>query len=346
MIEKIINGKNDIENLYCEIYENKSARLLFLFYFYHRKYKTDDIVDKIIELEDYHYLHFLIRIIDEKYYDKLLTSILNCNDAKTIYYVAFDTKKLNMKHLNLLLDKLIQLNDKKYLLLFINYFLFVRKYNDLDIKTKINSVLKSYNLNIITLKEEDISKIMVEYVDISSIEDANFSSNCYKDRKIIPDMIVCHICNNYEKAIKTFYDPHSEVSAHFVIARDGRVKQIVSLDDCAWANGTSVNDTSNAYYKFSTNDIIRNRKINANYYTFSIEHESFDGSLTDIQYKNSLEIIKKIIKYMKDKYNYDFIIDTDHLIGHNNVNPIVKPSCPGEYFPLVKMISDLKRTKI
>ncbi len=33
--------------------------------------------------------------------------------------------------------------------------------------------------------------------------------------------------------------------------------------------------------------------------------------------------MKDIIKYLKDKYNYDFQIDRKHIIGHNEVNPII-----------------------
>ena len=88
-------------------------------------------------------------------------------------------------------------------------------------------------------------------------------------------------------------------------------------------------------------NIINSIEDNANYYTFSIEHESFDGSLTDEQLKASIEVMKKIIKYLKDKYDYDFIIDRNHIIGHNEVNPVVRKKCPGNKFPFDDIISNL-----
>ena len=79
-----------------------------------------------------------------------------------------------------------------------------------------------------------------------------------------------------------------------------------------------------------------------NYYTFSIERESFDGSLTKEQLQSSINVMKDIIKYLKDKYNYDFIIDRKHIIGHNEVNPIVRTKCPGKKFPYDIIINELR----
>lgn len=92
--------------------------------------------------------------------------------------------------------------------------------------------------------------------------------------------------------------------------------------------GTSLNEDSDVYYKFSSSKLISNTKDNANYFTFSIKHESFDGSLTEKQFNST-------VKVMKD-------IDKDHIIGHNEVNPIVKPKCPGNKFPFDRIIQALK----
>lgn len=166
---------------------------------------------------------------------------------------------------------------------------------------------------------------------------------CYKGRKnYIPNIIVCHINNTYHGAITHFYNKSDEVSCHYLIRRDGHVKQIVSLDDSSWANGTSINESSDVYYKFAVSPLVNTINDNANYFTFSIEHESFDGSLTDAQINSSVKVIKEIIKYLKDKYNYDFKIDREHIIGHNEINPIVRPKCPGNQFPFDKIIDSLK----
>ena len=82
---------------------------------------------------------------------------------------------------------------------------------------------------------------------------------------------------------------------------------------------------------------------NANYITFSIEHESFDGSLTKEQLNSTIEVMKKIIKYLKKEYNYDFEIDRKHIIGHDEVNPVVRTKCPGDIFPFDKIINELRK---
>ena len=148
-------------------------------------------------------------------------------------------------------------------------------------------------------QEERITKLKaLELFDTKKINE--FSTNCYKGRKnFIPSIIVCHINNTYKSAIYHFYNEKSEVSSHFVIRRDGYIKQVVSLDDSSWANGTSLNENSDVYYKFATTKLVNKINDNANYFTFSIEHESFDGSLTEEQFKSTIKVMKEIIEYVK-----------------------------------------------
>ena len=67
-----------------------------------------------------------------------------------------------------------------------------------------------------------------------------------------------------------------------------------------------------------------------------------DGIITAEQIEASVKVMKEIIKYLKDKYNYDFIIDRNHIIGHNEINPVVRKKCPGSKFPFAEIISRLK----
>ena len=83
--------------------------------------------------------------------------------------------------------------------------------------------------------------------------------------------------------------------------------------------------------------------MNANYYTYSIENESIDGSLTKEQYKATLKIMCNIIDYIKNEYGVDFKIDRNHIVGHQDINPIVRVSCPNDKFPLENLISDLNK---
>ena len=140
-----------------------------------------------------------------------------------------------------------------------------------------------------------------------------------------------------------FYTKEDYVSAHYIIRRDGFVKKLVNIEDRAWANGTSTNPDSDIYYRFARSNIINSNSLNANDYTISIEHISFDGSLSDEQFYSSVNTIKEIIREIKEKYNYDFIIDEEHIIGHRDVTPITRPYCPGDKFPMKKIIDELKK---
>ncbi len=106
-----------------------------------------------------------------------------------------------------------------------------------------------------------------------------------------PDMIVCHITDgSYSGAVSWLCNPQSQASAHFVVARDGRVTQLVDIRNGAWCNGTSVTAGHAYHYSTSTLPLVRSRGTNANRYTISIEHEGMysqtHGALTDAQEAN------------------------------------------------------------
>lgn len=158
-----------------------------------------------------------------------------------------------------------------------------------------------------------------------------------------PDMIVCHITEgSYNGAISWLCNPASKASAHYVVAKDGRVTQLVDLRDGAWCNGTSTNSTSNVYYGKSTLKAVRDRKTNANYYTISIEHEGRwaenKGKLTDAQKVATIELIKHIKREVKTIFGIDMPIDRAHIVGHYEVSPISKPNCPGGNFQFDEII--------
>src|SRR5689334_13167236 len=71
------------------------------------------------------------------------------------------------------------------------------------------------------------------------------------------------------------------VSAHYGIARDGRIWQFVRDEDTAWANGVlNKPDTSIDWLKE-----VYEEGVNANLVTLAIEYEGYSGeSLTEAQY--------------------------------------------------------------
>lgn len=167
-----------------------------------------------------------------------------------------------------------------------------------------------------------------------------------------PDIIVCHITEGgYDGAVSWLCNKDSKASAHFVIGKDGRTTQLVGFKDASWCNGTSTNPSARLYYKNASNALVRSRKDNANYYTYSIEHEGYSykdrfGALTEAQYKASLEAMKVIIQDMKETYGITFKADREHLIGHYEIDPKGKPNCPapnrGKNFPFERFIRDLQ----
>lgn len=162
-----------------------------------------------------------------------------------------------------------------------------------------------------------------------------------------PDMIVCHITEgSYAGAVSWLTNPASKASAHFVVAKDGRITQLVELTDGSWCNGTSTDPNSKVYYGKSTLKKVKERKTNANYYTVSIEHEGIwsqgKGKLTDAQLAATIELIKHIRAEVKRIYGIEIPIDREHIVGHYEVNPVTKPNCPGSNFQFDAIIAALK----
>ncbi|MCF8018281.1 MAG: peptidoglycan recognition protein family protein [Vallitaleaceae bacterium] len=159
-----------------------------------------------------------------------------------------------------------------------------------------------------------------------------------------PDMIVCHITEgSYAGAVSWLCNPKSQASAHFVVAKDGRITQLVDLRDGSWCNGTSTNPSSKVYYGESSLKAVRDRKTNANYYTVSIEHEGFwkggKGKLTEAQKAATIELIKHIRSEVKSIFGVEIPADRAHIVGHYEVSPITKPNCPGQNFQFDEIIS-------
>ena len=166
------------------------------------------------------------------------------------------------------------------------------------------------------------------------------------------DIIVCHVTEgSFNGSVDWLCNTASQASPHFIIGENGETEQLVDLSDGSWCNGTSTNSSHNTFCGKSTNRFVRGRATNANFYTYSIEHEGYSykkryGALTEEQYQASLNVMKQIITHMKDMYGITFIPDREHLIGHCDVSPITKPACPapnnGYNFPFDRFLDDIK----
>ena len=346
MIDKILNYKNlsksERDNLKQEIIESNDARLMFLYLYFVDREQLEDISIKILETGNIRYIHFLLRSFKVLNYVSLIEYILkNIDDPKYLYNILYDVDYLDNKYRLQIINKIISSKDNKYILKALYYYFVILNMFDEELFAKMQTLCQS--IFSIKIDKDNYNDMLDNLIHQKAIDPEGFSPNCYEGRNgHIPCLIVCHINNTYNSAINHFYDDKSEVSSHYVIRQDGHIKQVISLDNSAWANGTSLNEDSDVYYKFSSSSLINTVKDNANYFTFSIEHESFDGSLTNEQINSSVKVMKEIIKYLKDKYNYDFPIDREHIIGHDEVNPLVRTKCPGEKFPYDEIIRRLK----
>lgn len=344
MIDKIIDiyeRKNDkeISNLKKEIIETHNARFMFIFAYYFQEYLDDEFNKILLETNDKRYITFMFRQIknidEEEYFNKILEF-----DNKDIFYSLFDKRITDASFYIKALDMLSKREmDKYFVLTLYLYFCLLNQFDE-----KVFSYLKQIDENVNDTNYMNFLKCFVEENKEKIPGVSGFTKNCYIGHNgYIPDMIVLHISFDYGRILSTFFDEKSEVSSHFVISKTGTVFNPVSLENSSWANGTSIRDQSDIYYRFSESDIIRDRCDNCNYYSYSIENESFDGSLTEDQYNSLINTICSIIDYIKDTYKVDFKIDEEHIIGHHNVNPIVRVSCPGVNFPMKKIIKDVRK---
>jgi len=171
------------------------------------------------------------------------------------------------------------------------------------------------------------------------------SPNHYNGRKgYKPDMIVCHVTagDTFKSTYWWFLNPKAQTGSHFVVDKNGDVYQFNKLTDGAWCNGTSLTVGNKRYYGSATNPIVKSRRTNANYYTYSIEFVDKDGSgITQAQIDSGIELIKYIIAENKKLYGVDIPIDRQHIVGHCEINPITKPLCPGKLFPWNKIMAGL-----
>lgn len=173
----------------------------------------------------------------------------------------------------------------------------------------------------------------------------NFGSRC----GYVPDVIALHITEGgFEGAVETLCGGDGrQVSSNYVVGRAGQVAQLVDVRNEAWCNGTQSGSPAGVdYVGRATAALVRQRKVNANLYTVSIECEgwtsSTHGILTDAQFSAVVELIQRIRQDVKAIYGVTIPIDRDHIIGHCEIAPREKPDCPGRDFPWSRLIAALK----
>src|ERR1700730_14643536 len=117
-----------------------------------------------------------------------------------------------------------------------------------------------------------------------------------------PEAIVVHVMEGTLNGTDLWFNnPTSKLSAHYGVARDGRVHQYVSEPDTAFHAGV----IDNPSWK------LIKRAVNPNYYTIAIEHEGFgNDDWPDTQYSASATLIAEIAR------RWNIALDRAHVIGH------------------------------
>lgn len=156
----------------------------------------------------------------------------------------------------------------------------------------------------------------------------------------VPFVIVNHISAGSMVSMDSWFtSPNNYTSsAHFGVSKDGRIHQYVDIRRMAWANGIGADDIA----KSKTPVIQDHPGINPNLYSVSIEHEGTDGDLTEAQFQASVWLHRYIQQQVQEIWGRVFELDRYHVIGHFQVNPRGKPSCPGPKFPWARLYRELQ----
>lgn len=160
------------------------------------------------------------------------------------------------------------------------------------------------------------------------------------------DMICFHQTGGTSaaKAISYYMNPNAQCSPNYVIDTNGDIYQLVAPDNAAWANGTATKTSDKKYYGFSLSELVKARKTNANYYTYSIEFVHCQwGNINEQQKAAAVELIKTVIIPHMKAHGVTPVIDRAHLVGHSHITPKTRDperfNCPGKQFPYDEIIS-------
>lgn len=155
-----------------------------------------------------------------------------------------------------------------------------------------------------------------------------------------PRWIILHGTAGFEspqECAAYFGSTTSQVSAHYIVGRDGTVIQCVSEADGAWANGGVTGSPATLGFRTEGDGVHRDSwwspEINPNYQCISIEHikPSTDNSdfLTPQQATASFSLIKDICG--RWGIPMQFADSSGGITGHFSMDALNRSRCPGPY---------------
>lgn len=114
----------------------------------------------------------------------------------------------------------------------------------------------------------------------------------------LPKVIVLHSTGGgFASAVSWLKNPNSRVSAHYVVAKDGRITQLVDTSECAWHAGNS----------------LWHGHKDVNSISIGIEMEHFDGR--DDWDNRQIKSVVELCKMLKTKWD----IPVNNIVGHKDV---------------------------
>lgn len=174
------------------------------------------------------------------------------------------------------------------------------------------------------------------------------SPNKRVGRKKSCRVLVMHYtaAGNTNQVVKYFQQPSSEVSAHFVVGRDGRIVQMVDLDDIAYHAGNSIWKEEKWVNFFSVGIEISNwgllKKKGDTYYCWPNNYntvfnkEIFEDSLGkfwEAYPPKQIDAVVELSKYILKNFPE---ITLENIVGHEQISPGRKTD-PGPAFPWDKV---------
>lgn len=139
-----------------------------------------------------------------------------------------------------------------------------------------------------------------------------------KNFTVLPNRKIVGVCvhigeGTLQAVLNWLRNPISNVSSHYVVAKDGTEYQLVQEENVAWTEGV-VTQPSWVLYVPGTNP---------NEYLISIEHEGLSTDIWPLAQKQTTAA-----RIRAAALKYGFPIDRNHVIGHYEVDRLNRPNCP------------------
>jgi len=158
---------------------------------------------------------------------------------------------------------------------------------------------------------------------LAGVDDETVTLTCRAEfytagRTSAVEYIVVHtIQGSLQSGVNTIANGSREVSAHYLVGRDGTVVQMVREADTAWHAGTCPLGSDSEKCEWP-----QSRVLNAN--SIGIEHAGHTGDPdypTEAMYRASAALVRRLAM------TYGIPLDRQHIVGHSEIKSI-KPD-PG-----------------